>query len=148
MILDKETEFSDSQAVTASAISSVIDTGADVTPKNLGGSGPCFLVIQCDVAAAAAGAATVTFSLESDSTADLATSATVHASTAAIGKASLLAGTTIAVLPLPYDDYEEFLGVRYTVATGPLTAGKFSAFLTRTPQFWKPMQANNPASTN
>lgn len=134
MILDERTEFSDAQAVTSSAISDVIDLGATPTLRSLGAGEPLYLVISCDEAAAAAGAATVTFSLESDSTADLATSATVHAATAAIGKAALTLGSTVAVIPLPVGaTYERYLGVRYTVATGPLTAGKFSAFLTPNP---------------
>ena len=35
---------------------------------------------------------------------------------------------------LPGGDYKRYLGVRYTVATGPLTAGKFSAFITKDAQ--------------
>lgn len=129
MYIDKELEFSDSQAVTASAISTnVCDNGA--VPGNSGE--PLYLVIQVDTAATAAGAATVTFSFESDSTADLATSPTVHIATAAIPKATLVAGHQI-VLALPPGTYERYQGVRYTVATGPLTAGAFSAFITVNP---------------
>lgn len=138
MILDERNEFSDALAVTASAISDVIDLGATPTLRDLGNGEPLYLVVSVDEAAAAVGAATVTFSLESDSTADLATSATVHASTAAIGKATLVAGYTAWILPLPAGaTYERYLGVRYTVATGPLTAGKFSAFLTPNPAAWR-----------
>ncbi len=134
MILDERNEFADALAVTSTAISDVIDLGATPTLRSLGAGEPLYLVISCDEAATAAGAATVTFSLESDSTADLATSATVHATTAAIGKATLVVGYTVAVIPLPVAaTYERYLGVRFTVATGPLTAGKFSAFLTPTP---------------
>jgi putative aminopeptidase FrvX len=134
MILDERTEFADAQTVTATAISDVIDLGATPTLRSLGAGEPLYLVVSVDEAATAAGAATVTFSLESDSTADLATSATVHAATAAIGKAALTLGSTVAVIPLPVAaTYERYLGVRFTVATGPLTAGKFSAFLTPNP---------------
>ena len=130
MIIDKELEFSDGQAVTASAISTnVVDTGAAPTLKDIGQGLPLYLVIQVDDTALAAGAATVDFSIESDSTADLATSATVHTTSGAIGKATLVAGYQFA-LALPISDYERYVGVRYTVATGPLTAGEFSAFLT------------------
>lgn len=144
MYIDLQSTFSGStaadgtktgQAVTSSAISSnVIDLRNASTPvlvdEALQGDNPLWLVIQCTVAATAAGAATVTFSLESDSTADLATSATVHWSTAAIGKATLVVGYVVARVPLPSGDYERYLGVRYTVATGPLTAGSFLAYLT------------------
>lgn len=134
MILDERTEFSDALAVTASAISDVIDLGATPTLRSPGAGEQLYLVISCDETATAAGAATVAFSLESDSTADLATSATVHVTTTPIGKASLTAGATVAVIPLPVGaTYERCLGVRFTVATGPLTAGKFSAFLSANP---------------
>lgn len=136
MIFDERTEFADALAVTASAISDVIDLGAAPTLQDLGNGEPLYLVVQVDEAATAAGAATVTFSLESDSTANLATSATVHATTAAIPKATLVAGYTAWILPLPIADYERYLGVRFTVATGPLTAGKFNAFLTRDVSKW------------
>lgn len=123
------------QAVTATAISTNV---VDLRQSNLplladeGISGPeLWLVIQVTQTATAAGAATVTFSLESDSTADLATSPTVHFVTAAIGKATLVAGFFAVQTQMPSAlTYERFLGVRYTVATGPLTAGLFLAYLT------------------
>lgn len=137
-IIDVLDTFSSAQAVTASAISDVKDLGPFYTSTlqsnttvNLGATGQeVYLVINVTEAATAAGAATVTFSLESDSTADLATSATVHWTSAAIPKATLVAGYNVIKLCLPYGAYERYLGVRYTVATGPLTAGKFDAFLT------------------
>lgn len=145
--LDKQAEFADAAAVTTTAVlTNVMDLGDDVALRNIGGPGAAFLVITCDTAATAVGAATVTFSLESDSDAALSTSPTVHYSTAAIGKATLTAGYTAAIVALPYGDYERYLGVRATVATGPLTAGAFSAFITRDPQYWRAMTANNPAA--
>lgn len=138
MIIDDRLELSDSQAVTASAVSTdQIDLGpvTNNTLRDVANGKPLFLVIQVDTSATAAGAATVTFSLESDSTNDLATSATVHATSAAIGKATLVAGYQL-VIPVPagQKNFERYLGVRYTVATGPLTAGAFSAFITDEPQ--------------
>jgi len=133
MILDLQTKFSDLQAVTSTAISTnVIDLiqGTSPTTMDEGIGDGVWLNIIVGKAATAAGAATVTFSLESDSTADLATSATVHWTSAAIGKATLVAGYQVARIKLPSDNYERYLGVRYTVATGPLTAGTFLAFLT------------------
>lgn len=150
MILDAHNEFANSQAVTTTAISTnVIDLGSDVTTRNVGGMEPTFLVVQCDVTAADSGSdATLTVSLESDSVAGLGTSPTVHATTGAIAFAKLVAGATLAAIPLPFGEYERYLGVRFTVASGPLTDGAFSAFLTRDPQFWSPQSANNPTSHN
>lgn len=141
MRIDYLLEFSNSQTVTATAISDVVPLRATGlhpgATQNVGSPNQMWLVIQVDETATAAGAATVTFTLESDSDNALTTSPTVHYSTGAIPKASLVAKTTLAVVPLPYGEYEHFLAVRYTVATGPLTAGKFSAFLTDQPQFWR-----------
>lgn len=148
MILDRQLQFADSQAVTATAISTdVVDLGDDVTTRNIGGLDPLYLVVQTDTLATDVGSdATLTVTLESDSTANLATSPTVHASTGALAFATFSpAGTTLWVLPLPFGQYERFLGVRWTVASGPLTGGTFSAFLTRDPQFWSIFQANNPS---
>lgn len=141
MILDKQEEFSDSQLVTVTAISTnVLDLTqgtANLTLIDIGQGESVQLVIQVDAAATAAGAATVTFSLESDSTADLATSPTVHWQSQVIGKATLVAGYEVARFKLPAgvpSNYERYLGVRYTIATGPLTGGSFSAFLVKDAQ--------------
>jgi hypothetical protein len=108
MIIDKSLQVSDAQAVTASAASTdVIDTG--VANRSIGTDTSLALSITVDESATASGAATVTFSLQDS--ADNSTFADVQAS-AAIGKADLTAGKQ---------------PVYYTVATGPLTAGKFSA---------------------
>lgn len=147
MILDAQNEFSDSQAVTSTAISTnVIDLDAASIPKNIGGSEPLYLVIQTAVTCTDTGSdATVAFTLESDSAAALNSSPTVHFSTGTLAFATYAtAGTRVAVTPLPFGDYKRYLGVRYTVASGPLTAGAFDAFLTRDPQFWNAQHANNP----
>lgn len=136
MIIDLQTKFSDAQAVTATAISTnVVDLRGNLTtnPATIDdGVTPgqdVWLFILVTTAATAAGAATVTFSLESDSDTALSTSPTVHWTSSAIGKATLVAGYVVARIKLPSDNYERYLGVRYTVATGPLTAGAFTAFL-------------------
>jgi hypothetical protein len=136
-IIDLQTKFSDVQAVTVTAVSANI---LDLRNFNTGVTTPAladeslvganmWVTIFVGTAVTAAGAATVTFSLESDSTTDLATSPTVHYVSAAIGKATLVAGYAAVRVQLPSGDYERYLGVRYTVATGPLTAGTFTAFL-------------------
>ena len=145
-ILDKHNEFSDGQAVTSTAISTnVIDLGDDSVTQNIGGSG-LYLVVQTRTAATDTSSdATLAVTLESDSTENLATSATVHFGTGALAFAAFSpAGTVLACTELPFGNYERYLGVRYTVASGPLTAGNFDAFLTRDPQQWRPMTANNP----
>ena len=132
MILDAQNQFSDAQAVTSTAISTnVIDLGSDNTLRDIGSGKPVWLVIQTQTSCTDSGSdATVTFSLESDSTADLATSATVHYTSGALAFATYAtAGTIVLAIRIPAGSYERYLGVRYTVASGPLTAGKFDAFL-------------------
>lgn len=121
MIIDKTLQVSNEQAVTASAASTdSIDFGQ--ANPNLGLTDQCSMVITVDDSVAAAGAATVTFSVQDS--ADNATFADV-AVTAAIGKASLTAGQQV-VIPMP-TKLRRYCRVYYTVGTGPLTAGKFSA---------------------
>lgn len=141
MILDAHNEFSDAQAVTATAISTnVIDLGpvADNTLRDIGTGEEMYLVVLTQTAATDTGSdATLTVSLESDDNAGL-TSATTHYSTGALAFAAFsAAGSVLACVRLPAGDYQRYLGVRYTVGAGPLTAGNFDAFLTKDVQKWK-----------
>lgn len=125
MIIDRFNEFSDAQAVTASAASTNV-----VDLKALGGieGKPYYLHIQVPTTVTADGSATVTFALQTDSAEAFGSAVTLWSS-AAIGKASLAAGTKVIRLALNGLALDRYLRVYYTVATGPLTAGKFDAFL-------------------
>ena len=121
MFIDKLLQVSNEQAVTVSAASTdAIDFGQ--ANPDIGMDDRSNLVITVDEAAAASGAATVTFSVQDS--ADNSTFADV-AVTAAIPKATLVAGYQ-HVIPLP-TKMRRYCRVNYTVGTGPLTAGKFSA---------------------
>lgn len=121
MIIDRNLQVSNEQAVTATAASTdVIDFGQ--ANPNTGLSDHSNMVITVDESATAAGAATVTFALQDS--ADNSTFLDV-AVTAAIGKAALTAGQQF-VIAMP-TKHRRYVRVNYTVATGPLTAGKFSA---------------------
>lgn len=134
MILDLQTKFSDAQAVTVTAISAnVLDTRNSGSPALVdeGISGPeLWLVAQVAAAFAAAGGATVVITLESSSTPDLATSPVVHYTSPAIPVASMIAGFRALALQLPSDSYKRYVGLRFTVSTGPFTAGTINAFMT------------------
>ena len=143
MILDTQLEFSDAQSITATALSTnVIDllasvgAGTALTADALIDQGvdeTLYLVVQALTAAAGGDSAkTLTISLESDSTANLATSATVHFTTTAITGANITAGARLAVIELPRGLYERYLGVRYTVSAS-FTAFTVDAFLTVNP---------------
>lgn len=149
MYVDKQAEFSDSQAVTVTAISTnVMDLISNSSGKNplrdIGTGQDVYLVVMTTVAAADVSSdATLAVTLESDSTADLATSATTHFSTGTLAFAAFSpAGTVLAAVKLPKGEYERYLGVRYTVAAGPLTAGQFDAFLTTDVDAWRAYARN------
>jgi hypothetical protein len=121
MYIDKFLQVSDAQTVTASAASTdVIDFGQG--NPNTGMGDLTKMVITVDEGATAAGAATITFAVQDS--ADNATWADVVA-TGATPKAALGAGQQV-VLPMP-TRLRRYCRVNYTVGTGPLTAGKFSA---------------------
>lgn len=153
MILDALMEFSDAQAVTATAISTnVMDLGpvTDNTTRDIGTGEPLYLVVQTAVACTDTGSdATLTVTLESDSDAGLSTSPTVHYSTGALAFATFSpAGKVVAMVRLPAGEYERYLGVRYTVGAGPLTAGAFNAFLTRDVQKYRAYADRQPIASN
>lgn len=127
MILDKELMMSEAQVVTATAASTnVIDLGARLG-LDPGLSDDLWLQIRVDTTATASGSATVTFALQTDDDEAFGSATTLWTSTA-IGKATLVAGYNVVRMRLPLG-VERYVRVYYTVATGPLTAGKFDAFI-------------------
>ena len=146
-ILDKLLTFSNGQAITVDAISDVIDRGATapVLANFAPGWADMFLVIQ--TGAALTGGTSLDIRLVSDSTANLATSPTTHASTGAIPVADLTANKVIAVLAIPPGDYERYIGLVYD-ATGTFAAGTIKAHLTNAPGYWRKMASNNPQARN
>ena len=127
MILDKTLLLSDEQAVTATAVSTnTIDLSAAL--RDIGAGEQIYAVVVVDVDFTAAGAATMVISLITDDAAALSSPTTIL-STPAIGKAALTAGRVPIVIPVPPNIAEQYLGLNYTVATGPMTAGKVTAFL-------------------
>lgn len=139
MILDELNEFCDATSgainIGNAIIGDVIDLGANPTLRNLGAGTPVYLVIQVDTDFSGA-SGTVQFQLCSDSTANLATSKTVHLDTGAIAVATLVSGYT-KVMALPSEaTYERYLGLWETVATTNMSAGKINAFLTTDVAAW------------
>ena len=137
--VDLQTWFADELSVTVEAVTNTIDLGARPTSRSLALQNQ-FLVIDIPATMtddAIDPATHVTFSLESDSTANLATSPTVHWKSAPIALASLTGGTNITVLPLPVKaNYERHLGVRILPSGGSpglLASGSVTAYLTPDP---------------
>lgn len=141
MILDERNEFADATALSTAAtgralVGDVMDLGA--VSQDIGNGQSLYLVIQVDTAVTSGGSATVSFEVASDAQAAIAVdgSATVHAVTAAIPKASLVAGYMVAAVMLPIGTYERYLGIIQNVGTAALTAGKINAFLTTDVAKW------------
>lgn len=127
MLTDSQLTLSVSQAVTASAVSgNTLDLNQI---RDIGAGEELNIYVNVEVAATAAGAATVNFQVITSAAANLG-SPTIIGQTDAIGKAALTLGSQI-IIPVPRSFInklgQRFLGIQYTVATGPLTAGTFSA---------------------
>lgn len=129
MLTDALLQLSSAQAVTASAVSTnTIDLGV---ARDMGTGRDLYAVFTVDEAATAAGAATVNFQVITSAAAAL-TSPNVITQTDAIPKTDLTLARKPIVVPLSpallnsLPIGQRYLGVQYTVGTGPLTAGKFS----------------------
>jgi hypothetical protein len=125
MISDTQTMFSDGQAITVSAPSTnSFDCGA---VRDIGTGQEATVSAVVAEAVTADGAATVTIELQTASDAAF-TSPVVLATSRAIPKASLTQGAQAFFAIVPRGCLQ-FLRLYYTVTTGPLTAGKFTAAL-------------------
>lgn len=132
MIIDHMLQVSNEQVVTVTAPSvDVIDFG-QVRP-NTGMNNMLSVVVTVDQTALAAGAATVSFAVQDS--ADNVTFTDIVA-TAPIPRAQLTIGRQI-VIGMPVI-HRRFVRLNYVVATGPLTAGRFSA------QVVTGIQSNSP----
>lgn len=148
MIFDDRNEFCDATSAVLAIGSAIIGDVIDLKPNtinpnttvDLEGS-DLYFVMQVDTTFVGA-TSTTKFELSSDSTADLATSRTIHYATPAIPVASLVAGYVICAVKLPSGSYERYLGVWETVATANVTAGKVNAFLTSDPALYRPYADN------
>jgi len=148
MILDERTEFADAAALSTAAtglalVGDVIDLGTDGINEVDG----ITFYVNVDTAVTSAGSATVEFQLVSDAQAAIATdgSASVHFKSAAIPKASLVAGFTAVNVHLPKGQYERYLGILQNVGTAALTAGKVNAGLTPLDPQWKAFSSPSQA---
>lgn len=137
MIVDAQNNFSSAQVVTASAVSTnTIDLGQ---ARDIGTGATLYAVITVDSNVTASGAGTVTFQVISSAAANLG-SPTILGQTDAIGKAELPAGRRPIVIEVPSTVLaaqpigQRYLGLQYTVGTGPLTGGSFTANLVKDAQ--------------
>lgn len=140
--IDTNLEFSDAQALTATAISAnVYDLfsmgvgggSTDVTPNtrlDVGLGEDVWFVASVPTALSGGTATGITVTLETADNAALSTNAEVVYSSGVVPVASLVAGYVICRVKLPSYPYRRYLGVRFTAATGPFGAGAVDAYLT------------------
>ena len=135
MILDKELQFSDSQAVTSTG------SNASTNSVDMGHSGnwaagkQLYLHILVKETVTSGGAATVDFQLQGDDNSSFSSPANAITS-GAIAKATLVEGHVIS-LPIPMQpaaNIQRYNRVNYEVATAALTGGKFSSWISDQPQ--------------
>ena len=123
MIMDSLLLFSDKQAITTTANSTnVIDLGVD---RDIKKGEDLELLLAVTTAFAAAGAATLTATVQTDDN-EAFSSPTVLATSAAIPVADLVAGAQPFPISVP-GVTQRYLRLVYTVATGPFTAGNMTA---------------------
>jgi hypothetical protein len=125
MLIDKQNQFSDAQAVTTTAVSTnVIDLGV---ARDIGGAVTEQLMLLCEVVTAftAGGAATMTVQFQ---TSPDNSSWSILAQSDAIPVASLVQGYKFLPNELP-GGTSRYIRLNYVVATGPMTAGAISAAL-------------------
>jgi len=144
--VDQQIEFSDSQAVTSTAISTNVydlfsmSTGAsatDLSPNtriDVGSGEDVYLIVNTAVAVTDAGSdATLVVTFETADNEALSTNGQVVATSGTLAFAAFAtAGTSLIKIKIPSFAYRRYIGIRYTVASGPLTAGAFDAFITNT----------------
>jgi len=132
MIFDRQSLLSDAQAITVTAASTnIIDLGPIATGivRDIGKGKQIPLLIQVIEAFAAAGAATLTVALQVDNDVAFGSPKTVWTSPA-LALADLIAGKVIIPEYIQRGTDERYLRLNYTVATGPMTAGKITAGVT------------------
>jgi hypothetical protein len=139
-LIDYNAQFCDEDTITATVANAIVgdvyDTSATPTLKDIGlNAKPMYLVISIDEAVTSNGSATVAFTLLSDSTANLATSATTHINTGDIAIATLVKGYKM-IFPLPPGNYERYVGIFANTKVQTLNAGTVSAYLTMDPPKW------------
>lgn len=146
-MLDRQLVFSNKQAITVTAVSTdkvsllgtpltlptgqtvsfVTDTLGNTVENDAGKTEELDVLITVTEAFTAAGAATLTFALVVDDDEALGSPTTLM-TTAAIGKATLIPGYQARMaIPAGAAQADRFMGISYTVATGPMTAGRITA---------------------
>lgn len=139
MIIDTRAQFASAVAVNAVAGTALIGSQYDLgVAANLDTNELTLVIIVSTAIITGGSAGTVSFSLASDTTAAISTSAAnIHFKTMdfVTGAATLPIGSVLACVRVPHGSgvlpaYKRFLGILCTTGTTTTTAGAISAFLT------------------
>lgn len=137
MPIDQQNMFSDNQAITASALSSVIDMGNPATDVmgNLAPADPgqSEINVEARVTADFATLTSLQVQLEQSANAD-GSAGTVLLQTAAIPVATLKKGYKFALGSLPAGISQRYLVLNYAVVGSNATTGKVTAYLSAHPK--------------
>ncbi len=135
MIFDRNLLFSEEQAITATADSTL---KPDLTvARDIGKTSDLWLVfIVTETFDSAGEAATLQIGLTTDDNSSLSSDTVLQDMPAVIPEATLVQGYKL-IRKLSPGAYERYLGLVYTVGTENFTAGKCTAFITDKPDDWK-----------
>ena len=126
-IIDYENEFSDAQAVTATAASTRYIDLTNTDPQFAGGI-DTLCIVRVDTAFA--GGTSIIASLETDDNSSFNSATKVVAGPTVLTAAGVV-GKNLLVFNLKDADLEQYIRVKYTVS-GTMSAGKVNAFLCHT----------------
>lgn len=118
--------LSAAQAVTASIASANV---YDLGKSGLRVGNPLFICSRVHTSVEASGDATVTIAVQTSDDVSFSEGVTTLYTTSAIGKAALTADSHVFMLDIGAMKLKRYVRGYYTVATGPLTAGKFDLYL-------------------
>jgi hypothetical protein len=126
MLIDAQNEFSDAQAVTATAIGTNMLNLGSTDDYAIGE--PLFVDFVVNTAFASGGAPTMIFQIVQD-TENTGGSPSVLVASASHLKAALTVGVRVRLYLPANTQTQQYLGVQYTVGVTTYTAGKVDAFL-------------------
>lgn len=127
MIIDKELEFSDAQAITEDAASTNF---LDLQKAGSWAEKDPFLVVKVNTTFdSAADGGTLTLKIETDDDSEFGTATAIYTS-AALAQAALVAGAVLLKMRLSdIGDLKRYLRIYYDNGTEVFTAGKIDAFI-------------------
>lgn len=132
MYIDAENLFSDAQSLTTGSENGILSTNKmdlGIAGRNIGAGEELWIVVVCDVAMTSSGSDdTLAVDLVTDDNPGL-NSPTVIQRLGVFPAISAIGASVKA--RVPYGTYERYIGLLYTAATGPLTAGSFTAMITK-----------------